>query len=210
MGGFVEAVLSFPTVVFTPLLVVVIGFWIVVVAGGADPDLEADTGGGHGPLGPLGLTGVPVTVVVSLLVVVAWFASLAGAELLTGVPAGVVLAGALVAAFLVARLAVLGLARVWPTGTGASRSDFLGLTCIIRTGTVTRTFGQAEVHAPDGSSAVVQVRQAGRDDLRAGSTALLFDVDADGGFFWVVPADIALRPEPSTPDSPLDNQQKDR
>ena len=34
MGGFVEAVLSFPTVIFTPLLVVVIGYWIVVVAGG--------------------------------------------------------------------------------------------------------------------------------------------------------------------------------
>ncbi len=211
MGGFVEAVLSFPTVLFTPLLVVVIGYWLVVVAGGADPDTDADTGdGGHGVLGFLGLGGVPLSVVVSLLVVLAWFGSLAGAELLTSIPGWLVLAGALILAWLITRLAVLGLARIWPTGPGASRSDFLGLTCVIRTGTVTRTFGQAEVHAPDGSSAIVQVRQAGTDDLRAGSTALLFDLDPDGDFFWVVPADIALRPDPSTPDSPSENQQKDR
>jgi hypothetical protein len=210
MGGFVEAVLSFPTVLFTPLLVVVIGYWLVVVAGGADPDTDADTDGDGGVLGFLGLGGVPLSVVVSLLVVLAWFGSLAGAELFTSIPSWLVLAGALLVAWLLTRLAVLGLARVWPTGPGASRSDFLGLTCVIRTQTVTRTFGQAEVHAPDGSSAIVQVRQAGSDDLRAGHTALLFDVDADGEFFWVVPADIALRPDPSTPDSSSDNQQKDR
>jgi hypothetical protein len=208
MGGFVEAALSFPTVLFTPLLVVVIGYWIVVIAGGADP--EADLDGDAGPLGFLGLRGVPISVVVSLLVVLAWFASLAGAELLTSIPGWMVLAGALMLAWLLTRLAVLGLARLWPAGPGASRSDFLGLTCVIRTGTVTRTFGQAEVHAPDGSSAIVQVRSPRTDDLRAGSRALLFDVDPDGEFFWVVPADIALRPEPSTPDSPPDNQQKDR
>ena len=208
MGRFVEAALSFPTVVFTPLLLVVIGYWIVVIAGGADP--EADLDGDAGPLGFLGLGGVPIPVVVSLLVVIAWFGSLAGAELFTSVPAWAVLAGALMLAWLLTRLAVLGLARLWPAVPGASRTDFLGLTCVIRTGTVTRTFGQAEVHAPDGSSAIVQVRQAGTDDLRAGSRALLFDVDPDGEFFWVVPADIALRPEPSTPDSSPDNQQKDR
>ena len=64
---------------------------------------------------------------------------------------------------------------------------------MIRTGTVTRTFGQAEVHAPDGSSAIVQVRQTGADDLRAGTTALLYDVDPEGEFFWVVPTDVATQ-----------------
>ena len=219
MGGFFEAALSFPTVLFTPVLIVVVGYWLVVIAGGADPesdfggtsDAESGSGGaGGGVLGFLGLGGVPVSVMVSLLVVFAWFGSLAGAELFGGISGWIVLAGALLPAWVLTRLAVLGLARIWPSGPGASRADFLGLTCVIRTGTVTRTFGQAEVHAPDGSSAIVQVRQAGADDLRAGSRALLFDVDPDGEFFWVVPADIALRPHPSNPDFPSDNQQKDR
>jgi hypothetical protein len=192
MGGFVEAAVSFPTVVFTPLLVVVIGYWVVVIVGGADPDADGGSGeAGHGPLAFVGLSGVPISVVFSLLVLFAWFGSLAGAELLA-VPLWIVLVAAIVVAFIVTRFLVVLLARVWPHGPAASRADFLGLTCVIRTGTVTRTFGQAEVHAPDGSSAIIQVRQTGADRLTAGSRALLYDVDTDGEFFWVVPADIAL------------------
>jgi hypothetical protein len=205
MGGFVEAVLSFPTVIVTPLLVVVIGYWIVVLAGGADPEAEVGSGeAGHPVAAFLGLRGVPLSVVGSLLVALAWFGSLAGAELLTSTPGWIVLVAAVVAACIITRLAVIGLARIWPAGNRPSRSDFLGRTAVIRTGRVTRTFGQAEVHAPDGSSAIVQVRQAGDDELTAGTVALLFDHDAEGEFFWVVPVDVALRT-----DKP-DNQQKDR
>lgn len=191
MSGFFEAALSFPAVLFTPLLVVVIGYWLVVIAGGADPEGDADSDGG-GFLGFLGFGGVPASVVLSLLIAVAWFAALAGGEVLGAVPAALVLAGALVVAWLVTRVAVLLLRRVMPAGAGPSRADFVGLTCVVRTGRVTGTFGQAEVHAPDGSSAVVQVRQTGHDDLRAGTVAVLYDFDADGEFFWIVPADVAL------------------
>ncbi|MFI7543143.1 hypothetical protein [Actinoplanes sp. NPDC049599] len=188
MGGFFEAALSFPAVIFTPLLVVVIGYWLVVIVGGADPDGDGgDTDGGF-----LGFGGVPASVVLSVLVAVAWFAALAGGELLGAVPAGLVLAGAIAVAWLVARLAVLLLRRFLPTGAEPSRADFVGMTCVVRTGRVTATFGQAEVHSPDGSSALVQVRQAGNDDLRAGTVAVLYDFDADGEFFWIVPADVAL------------------
>ncbi|HEV7962986.1 MAG TPA: hypothetical protein VGP57_10665 [Actinoplanes sp.] len=194
MGGFFAAVLSFPTVLFTPLLVVVVGYWLVVIAGGADPD-----GGGEAPggfLGWLGLGGVPASVSLTLLVAVAWFAALAGGQLLGGIPAWLVLAAVVIVAWAVCRLAVRLVKRLLPSGAEPSRADFVGLTCVVRTGRVTRTFGQAEVRAPDGSSATVQVRQAGDDDLRAGTVALLFDVGPDGDFFWVVPADIATTPEP--------------
>ena len=76
---------------------------------------------------------------------------------------------------------------------GERRADFVGRTCVIRTGRVTRTFGQAEVRAEDGSSAIVQVRQAGEDDLHAGTVAVLYDFDPEGEFFWVVPTDIAMK-----------------
>ncbi|MET8147565.1 hypothetical protein ACIBSW_06530 [Actinoplanes sp. NPDC049668] len=192
MGGFLDAALSFPAVVLTPLLIVVIGYWIVVIAGGADP--EGD-GGDAGFLSVLGLAGVPASIVLSLLIAVAWFASLAGGVLLGAVPAALVLAGSLVLAWVLARLAVLLLRRFMPAGAEPSRADFVGLTCVVRTGRVTATFGQAEVHSPDGSSAIVQVRTPGDDELRAGSVALIFDFDADGEFFWVVPADIATSPD---------------
>ncbi|MEU4244897.1 hypothetical protein [Actinoplanes sp. NPDC026619] len=186
MGGFIGAALSFPTVLFTPLLIVVIGFWVVVVAGGADPD-AGDSGD---LLSFAGLGGVPISVPASLLVVLAWFGSLSGAQFL---PGWVALIAALILAGLLTRIAIVLIRRFGPTGTDPSRNDFLGRTCVIRTGRVTTTFGQAEVRAGDGSSAIVQVRQAGHDELRAGTVAVLYDFDAAGEFFWVVPADIATK-----------------
>ena len=184
MDGFIEAVLSFPTVLFTPLLIIVVVFWAVVIAGGADPDAD----GGGDLLGFAGLGGLPVSVPLSLLVVFAWFGCLAGATFL---PAWIALVAALAVAWLLTRLAVVLIGRLRPPAPG-SRTDFVGRTCVIRTGRVTRTFGQAEVRAEDGSSAIVQVRQAGDDDLHAGTTAVLYDFDPEGEFFWVIPADIAL------------------
>jgi hypothetical protein len=194
VSGFLTAVLSFPTVLFTPLLVVVIGYWLVVIAGGADADGDGGAAQG-GFLGLLGLGGVPASISLTLLVAVAWFAALAGDQLLGGVAAWLVLAAAVIIAWAVSWPAVRLVRRLLPTGAEPSRADFIGLTCVVRTGRVTRTFGQAEVRAPDGSSAIVQVRQAGDDDLRAGTVALLFDVSPDGDFFWVVPADIATTPD---------------
>jgi len=194
MGGFFEAVLSFPAVILTPLLVVVIGYWIVVIAGGADPEGDGISGEG-GVLAFVGLGGVPASVVLSLLIAFAWFVSLAGGELLGAIPAGIVLAAAVVVAWVLTRLSVLLLKRLMPAGAEPSRADFVGRTAVIRTGRVTATFGQAEVHSADGSSAIVQVRQAGDDDLRAGTVAVLYDFDPAGEFFWVVPTDIATRPD---------------
>ncbi|HEX5199053.1 hypothetical protein ACFQS1_30090 [Paractinoplanes rhizophilus] len=185
INGFIEAALSFPAVLFTPLLIIVVAFWVVVIAGGADP--EADAAGEL--LSFAGLGGVPVSVPLSLLVVFAWFGSLAGAVFL---PAWIALAAALVVAWLLTRAAIVLIGRFRPPGP-ESRADFLGRTCVIRTGRVTRTFGQAEVRAPDGSSAIVQVRQAGTDELHAGTEALLYDFDPEGEFFWVVPTDIATK-----------------
>lgn len=194
MGGFLEAALSFPAVILTPLLVVVIGYWLVVIAGGADPDGDGGDAD-SGFLNFLGFGGVPASVVLSLVIAVAWFVALAGGELLGAIPAGLVLAGAFAVAWVVARLVVLLLRRFLPAGAEPSRADFIGMTCVVRTGRVTATFGQAEVHSADGSSALVQVRQTGHDELRAGTVAVLYDFDADGEFFWIVPTDVATRPE---------------
>jgi hypothetical protein len=148
----------------------------------------------------VGLGGVPITVAVSLVVAFAWFTALAGREWV-GAGAGggggrwFLLPAALVGGWVGARLLVVPLRRMMPQPPPPpSRRDFVGLGCVIRTGRVGPDFGQAEVRAADGSSAVVQVRQslddaAGPGDvLRAGVSALIYDYDADGEFFWVMPA----------------------
>jgi hypothetical protein len=221
MREFFDAAFGFPTALFSFSLLVVAGYWTLVLLGGLGVDLlgagtDADAGAGAGAgdggdadaggdglvaerLAMLGLGGVPATIVLSLLIAIAWFVSLATSALTGGVAARLLgLSAALVAAWLGTRLAVLPLRRVFQNQVAASLRDFVGLPCVIRTGRVGADFGQAEVTAPDGSSAIVQVRQpavdvpvagaaAGAAGLTAGSTALIFDFDPDGQFFWVMP-----------------------
>jgi hypothetical protein len=227
MREFFDAAFGFPTALFSFSLLVVAGYWTLVLLGGLGGDLlgagnEAAAGAGAGAEGGsasedgdglvaerltmLGLGGVPATVVLSLLIAIAWFVSLAASALTSGVALRLLgFSGALAAAWAGTRLAVLPLRRVFQDQVAASLRDFVGLPCVIRTGKVGPDFGQAEVTAPDGSSAIVQVRQHAMDvpvagagltaglpaGLTAGSTALIFDFDPDGQFFWVMPHETA-------------------
>ncbi|WP_326660209.1 hypothetical protein [Streptomyces sp. NBC_00385] len=206
MQEFLTATQSFPAVLFSAALVVVIAFWLLVLAGAADhhsfdADLDTDLAG---------IGGVPVTVSVSVMVAVGWFSALTGSVLLhRGDTTGTVraalalgiLVGALLVAWAVVRLLVRHFRRFFADQPPPSRQDFLGRVCTIRTGSVGTDFGQAEVAAADGSTAIVQVRQlAPADDaLSAGSPGLLYAYDAVGEFFWVSPYDRALDPGPPPP-----------
>ncbi|MFC9633305.1 hypothetical protein ACFTY8_29545 [Streptomyces mirabilis] len=199
MWSFLVAVSGFPTILFTAALVVVVGFWLLVAVGAA----ESHGFDGHVHFDAWGMGGVPVTVVLSLVTAIGWFLSLSATVLLdavasSGVVRGsaglVILAGALLIAWRVTRLVVRPLRHLFPDEPGPSRLDFVGLTCTIRTGRVDAGFGQAEVAAKDGSTAVVQVRQTADEVLTSGSTGLLYAYDEAGEFFWVAPYDTALDP----------------
>ena len=209
MGGFIGVVTGFPTAVFSFALVVVVGYWGLVLIGGVHLHGGGHGGGhqahgggtrhggrhGHGGLQrTLGLGGVPVTVAVSLLIAFAWFSALAGTVLLDGRHGGALLPAALVGGWLGARVLAWPLRRLMPApAPPPSRLDFVGRGCVIRTGRVGPDFGQAEVRSEDGSSAVVQVRQSADDASGAGSVltsgayALIYDYDAEGEFFRVIP-----------------------
>ncbi|MET7644943.1 hypothetical protein ABZS83_15110 [Streptomyces sp. NPDC005426] len=203
MQEFQTATLSFPALLFSAALVVVIAFWLLVLAGAADhhafdADLDTDLAG---------IGGVPVTVSVSVMVAVGWFTALTGSVLLhrshaTGTVRAALafgfLAGALLAAWAVTRLLVPRFRRFFADQPPSSRQDLLGRVCTIRTGSAGTDFGQAEVAAPDGTTALVRVRQlpCSAVEFTAGSPGLLSAYDEAGAFFWVSPYDRALDPGP--------------
>ncbi|MEU9097669.1 hypothetical protein [Streptomyces sp. NPDC048361] len=199
MTEFMAAALGFPAALFSAALIVVVAFWLLVLVGAAEhTTFDGDV---HGHV--FGGDGVPVSVAVSLLTGVSWFISLSGSVLIrrsgaSGTTAAALAAGVLAVALLcgwiVTRFLVGRLRRAFPDHPPPSRLDFVGLTCTIRTGSVSADFGQAEVAAADGSTALVQVRQSGTEPLRLGSTGLLYAFDDDGEFFWVAPYDAALDP----------------
>ncbi|MFJ9555519.1 DUF1449 domain-containing protein [Nocardiopsis sp. NPDC101807] len=104
MGLFLDTALGFPTVLLTPALVVVAGYWLFVAVGAADLDLldgvdaDGDAVGLSAFMGRVGLggtapkasvedggrrAGVPVTVALTVLVCVAWFVSMIGGIMTT-------------------------------------------------------------------------------------------------------------------------------
>ncbi|MGW1813448.1 hypothetical protein ACWCQM_07730 [Streptomyces sp. NPDC002125] len=206
MNEFLSAAVTFPAVVLGGALVVVICFWLLVLVGAAghdtfDTDLDTEA---------VGFGGVPVSVSVTLFVVLSWFAGLTGSVLVlrsgaTGTARAAlhlaVLAGALLIAWGVVRMLLRRFRRFFPAEPPPSRADFVGRVCTIRTGSVSSDFGRAEVAAADGSTAIVQVRQVRRPSVpdevfTSGSTGLLHAYDADGEFFWVSPYDAELAPRP--------------
>jgi hypothetical protein len=211
VARFFDAALTFPAALFTFLLVVAVGYWAVVLLSLADPDpfdasdLDGGTDGGMSEgtgivsmLSAIGLGGAPVSVVLTVLIAFAWFFSLAGTALLDGVrgPAALrvalwvaLLPAALGAAWLGTRSIVVPLRRLLPDRPAPSRLDFVGRQCVVRTGEVGLDFGQAEVAAADGSTAVIQVRLAGTAPDGAGWTGLIYEYDADTETFWITPLD---------------------
>ncbi|MFR9752986.1 hypothetical protein ACL02S_18390 [Nocardia sp. 004] len=199
MGEFLAAAFAFPTALFTFALVVVLGYWLLVLVGAADLDLLD----GIKIVWPARVfeflgSGVPVTVTITGSVSISWFTSLAGtaaihAAGIGGIAAAAVGFAVLVVAVVMAvagtRAIVLPLRRLLRGSAPPSQQDFLGRVCVIRTSHVDSEFGQAELISADGSSAVIQVRQSRRHastvPLSQGDPALVYDYNQTTGTFSV-------------------------
>ena len=203
VGDFMRAASAFPAVLFGFALVVVAGYWLLVLLGGVgvghgdhagDGHGGADAHGGHGDADHTDSATVPITVTVSFAIAVTWFVSLVATALTDRFwLRAAALPAALGCGWLTARLVRALGRRLLPPERPPVRADFVGRTCVIRTGRVGHDFGQAEVRAHDGSTALLQVR-TDESDLVAGGTALIYDYDADGEFFRVTRYDSALDP----------------
>ena len=215
MNDLLDISLSFPTVLFSFALIIVVLFWLIVLFGMMSADiLDADTDstGTTGLAGILPVTKtartVPATIVLSLWIALSWFGTVAGTvlsrELSTSGSVAtlvslLVLVVATVTAWIVTLFIVWPLGRLYGNAPAASRHDFVGKTCIIRTQTVGPDFGQAEITSSDGSSAIIPVRMdenGSEEPLSAGDTALIYEYDPQGEHFMVARFDLAIDPDP--------------
>lgn len=211
MREFLSVILGFPTFVFSLLLVVVLVYWLLAIAGlvdfgESDIDLDigqhADTPGDH--LGAIasyvvafGLSGVPFSIVVSLLVVVGWaLSTFASIWLLAWMPTlalqiaaglAVLLASAALSLVITARL-VRPLRGVFTTRYGLHSADLVGQPCRILTGIVDEKQGRAEV-AQRGAGINIRVWAPSPNTLRRGSQALVLEYDAAAHRYLVQPLD---------------------
>lgn len=217
MGEVVAVSLSFPTVLFTICLGIVVLYWAIVLLGLTEMDILDSDGGESAVAGALLPTtragrDIPVTIVLSLWILLSWCSCAAlsivadDVDLLTalgGLRHVLVLVLGPVLAWVLTLVLVLPLGRLYRTDDAASHSDFVGRTCVIRTTGVSADFGQAEITSADGSSAIVQVRLGEglggpERPLARGESALIFDYDTEGGHFYVTPLEPGLGPPTGT------------
>ncbi len=204
MSELIEIALSFPTVVFTVLVLVSVGYWLVSAMFGfagdvaaeldidADLDLDGDVDAAGGSLiassiaGTMGLHLVPISVSLTVLSLAAWLASVAAVVILDGRTATwLVVLLALAIPFYLGMLVAGRVARwispVFATQRAERHADLIGRIATIHTGRVDASFGQATVRNNKGDEHLIQVRCSIENDLKAGDRALLVDVD-DGVF----------------------------
>jgi hypothetical protein len=153
---------------------------------GADADADLEGGGlWHG----LGLGDVPVTISVSLIVLISWCGSLLAMHYIAGTAgwqAVVVLVVAFFIALPIAALLVRPLAPVFAVKEGKSNTDYIGHACAVSTGTVDENFGQATVE-DGGTVLVIQVR-CERGKLTRGDKALIIEFDQARQAYVVEPS----------------------
>lgn len=214
MTELMQASLSFPSVVFTIALGIALVYWVFVLVGALDLDLlggghgDLDVGGGHdlgghdvghdgdaevdggGVWASLGLGVVPLTISISVIIIVAWCASLLATAYLVPESATwlrwLLFPLALLVAFPIAGLLVRPLAPVFKIKEGKFNADYVGSHCTVTTSTVDNVFGFANIE--DGHSLVqISVRCDRPGALKSGDTALIIEFDPAKRTFVVEP-----------------------
>ncbi|WP_439887763.1 hypothetical protein ACSX1C_00460 [Pseudomonas sp. MBLB4123] len=193
MENFLLASFAFPTVIFSFLLCVAVLYWCVAALGILEVDLldiEADSTldsvqpeGLAGLLLRLGLNGVPVTLVLTLLFFFAWMASyfvelLLLRHLPLGVlryPLGLLMAfAALVVAVPVSAALCRPLRPLFRKLEATSSKSVLGQTAVVRSGRVTPSQGEALLE-DGGAGLILRVRAEEARGFKRGDRVVLLE-----------------------------------
>ena len=219
MSELLQASLRFPTVVFTIALGIALVYWLFVVLGALDLDLlggghhDLDLGGGHdvggdaggdadgdvdggGVWHSLGLGVVPITISLSVIIVVCWCASLLSTTYIAGDSGwgrAILFPIVIIIAFPIASVLVRPLAPVFRIKEGKFNADYVGSLCTITTNSVDTGFGFANIE--DGHSLVqISVRCDKPGKLVRGDKALIIEFDPERRTFVVEPSADMLPP----------------
>jgi len=178
-------------------------------AGHADDGSHVnESGDGHGHEGSavaalinaLHLRSVPVTVILSLIITFSWLVCTIAMQLVSrDMPAGsrallgwLVLVGSPLLALPLTSLSARPLAKIFVHRRATSHKDLIGKTCVVRTGTVTSTFGEASLE-DGGAGLVLRVRVDRELPVKRGDQMLIVEWDRERESFLVEPLDMIER-----------------
>ncbi len=205
MEEFISIATSFPTGVFSFLMLLMGGFWILSIIGVLDLDghlhveISHDTdASGIGELSGFlmrwGLAGVPVTVVFSVLIGLCWLACYFGSAYLLPLLPGTLLkflggvaliAACVVVCFPITAMSLKPTAHLFVGESAMTNDEVVGMTCEVRSGEVTDSFGQGLVD-DGGAGLLIDIRADVPNDLSRGDRAAVISYDATNRTYKVM------------------------
>jgi hypothetical protein len=217
MELFLSNLTSFPVVIFTFLLAIIICYWLLALLGAVDiemfdlnfeidldleldgdigTDIDSNATGLKGVTGFMlkwGLTGVPVTVVVSILIAFSWlicyvivsiFYPLIPVELIRTILSYVLLVISFALAIPMTSWIIKPLKKVFITHDAVKKSSLIGSECEVKTGVVTPDFGQATYD--DGEAGMIfDVRAEVSDGIKKGDLVVLVEYNEEEGSYKI-------------------------
>jgi len=206
-----EILSGYPTGIYSVLIGVLLVFWLVAILGAIDIDIvsfdtdiefdadidiniEGDVPAFIGLLHTLGFTGVPFTIVLTVLIFLAWvFTYLVSAYVLPFIPTDIlrILAGTatIIGSFVLAvpftTKIVSPLRKLALENMGKSNKDYLGAMCKVTSSTVDETFGQGEIN-DKGAGLIVRIRAPLPNDIKKGDIVRPINYDKNDNLFHVI------------------------
>jgi len=148
----------------------------------------------------LHLRSVPATVILSLIITFSWLVCTVTMQLVSrGLPPSsqpllgwLSLVGSPLLALPLTSLSARPLAKVFAHRHAPSHRDLIGKTCVVRTGTVTSTFGEASLE-DGGAGLVLRVRVDRELAVKRGDQMLIVEWDRERESFLVEPLDEVMK-----------------
>jgi hypothetical protein len=197
----------FPTAAYTLFLGFVLVYWLLSIVGAVDidtldidVDIETDVdasaiSGLTGFMLTFGLTGVPISVIISVWSLYAWLISYFAVEyLLMLLPSGIlhalgalaVLVGSFFVSIPLVAQTIKPLKGLFTTHTAIRKTELVGRLCTVRTMSVTDDFGQGEMH--DGEAGMIlDIRAPQPNSIKKNDKVIIIAYNAERATFDVVP-----------------------
>lgn len=203
MDTFLQIILTFPTIFFTFFLVLSAVYWLLTVLGfvgieALDMDLDGDSVASlnvfSGLLFRLGLNGVPLTIVISLIALLGWvfcflivyfvypWIRVPWLQLVTGIP---VVVGVLYVSAIITAVIIKPLRPIFLASDQQVQKQILGQVAVVRTGEANRSFGEAYLE-DGGAGLIIKVRAYKDEVFKRGDRVVLLEYVAGENLYRVV------------------------
>ncbi len=210
MDAFTDVISSYPTNIFTIVLGIMLIFWIFAILGmfdidifpsdtgedafDTDIDLDGEIPGFIGLLHTLGLTGVPFTLVISIIALIgftlcyfssAWILIPLGSSLIRYLGGSAVLVASLAIAIPVTAQIIKPMKPLFVKHFAPSKRDYIGHVCVVTSSSVNNEFGIGIVETT-GPPIQVDIRTQDGEVHSKGDSLRIADYDPAKDTFDVI------------------------